>query len=64
MLDTVAVDDHDGFVVAVRGRWEAAFGDDAGAARVEHGEGDPVAVGIDADHVIDEFCKHVSGTSL
>jgi hypothetical protein len=59
----VTVDDHDGVVVAIPGRWEAALGDDAGASGVEHGEGDPVAVGVDADHVMDEFCKHVAGTS-
>jgi hypothetical protein len=55
---TVAVDKGDGLVVAVAGRREAAFGDDAGAAGVQHGEGDPIAVGVDADHVVGEFCKH------
>lgn len=60
----MAVDDQDGFVIAVRGRWEAPLRNDAGAACVEHGEGDPVAVRVDADHVVNEFCKHVSGTSL
>ena len=60
----MAVNERDGLVVAVLGRWEAALGDDAGAAGVEHGEGDPVAVGVDADHMIDEFCKHGSGTSV
>ena len=53
-----------GVVVAVSGRWEAVLGDDAGAARVEHGEGDPVPVGIDADHMVDEFCEHGGGTSV
>jgi hypothetical protein len=57
-VDTVAVGEDDGFVVAVPCGWEAALGDDAGAAGVEHGQGDPVAVGVDSDHVIDEFCKH------
>ena len=62
-VDAVAVNEVDGVVVAVAGRWEAALGDDAGGAGVEHREGDPVAVGVDADHVIDEFCKHGGGTS-
>ncbi len=61
---TVAVDERDGLVVAVLGRREAALGNNAGATRVEHGEGDPVAVGIDADHMVDEFCKHDGGTSV
>ena len=63
-VNAVAVDEHDGLVVAVLGRWEAALGDDAGAAGVEHREGDPVAVGVDADHMVDEFCKHGGGTSV
>jgi hypothetical protein len=31
---------------------------------VEHGNGDPVAVGVDADHMVDEFCKHDGETSV
>ena len=63
-VDTMAVNERDGLVVAVLGGWEAALGDDASTGGVEHGEGDPVPVGIDADHVVDEFCKHDGGTSL
>ena len=44
--------------------WRRCVGDDAGAASVQHGEGDPVAVWVDADHVVDEFCKHDGGTSV
>ena len=54
----MGVDEVDGVVVAVAGRCEATFGNDARGGRVNDGEGDPVAVGIDTDHVMDEFCKH------
>jgi len=54
----VAVNERNGIVVAALGRWETILGDDAGAAGVKHREGDPVAVGIDADDMINEFCEH------
>src|SRR5215203_1087722 len=57
-LAAVGVDEIDGVVIAVAGRREAALGNDAGAGGVEHSESDPVSVGVDADHVMDEFCKH------
>jgi len=60
----VAINERDRFVIAVLGRWEAALGDDTGTAGIEHREGDPVPVRVDADHVIDEFCEHGSGTSV
>src|SRR5829696_145503 len=57
-VDAVAVNERDRVVVTVSRCWEAALGDDAGAGGVEHRQGDPVAVGVDADHMVDEFCKH------
>jgi hypothetical protein len=60
----VAVNEVDRLVVAITRRREAALGDDAGAARIEHRKSDPVPVRIDADHMVDQFCKHDSGTSL
>lgn len=57
-LGAVAVDELDGLAVAAAGRREATLGDDTGRAGIDNGEGDPIAVGIDADHVMDEFCKH------
>ena len=62
-VDTAAVRKRDGLLVAVLGRREPALRNHAGAARFKHGEGDPVPIGIDADHMIDEFCKHDHGTS-
>jgi hypothetical protein len=63
-VDAVGVNKRDGFVVTVPRSWEAALGDDASAASIDNGEGDPVAVGIDADHVIDKFCKHDGGPPM
>jgi hypothetical protein len=62
-VDAVAIDQLDGVAVAVCGGWEPAFGEHARRAGVDDREGDPIAVGIDADDVMDEFCKHDGGTS-
>lgn len=62
-VHAVAIDQLDGVSIAVCGGWEPALGEHAGRAGVDDGEGDPIAVGIDADHVMDEFCKHDGGTS-
>jgi hypothetical protein len=44
--------------VAGSGGWEATVGRDAGGVGVDDGEVDPVAIGVDSDHVVDEFWKH------
>jgi hypothetical protein len=54
----VTIDEVDRVGVTAGGGPEAALRDDAGGSGVDHGEGDPVPVGIDADDVLDEFCKH------
>ena len=54
----------DGFVVAGRVGRESFGRDDAGGAGVDDCGGDPVSVGVDADDVIDKFCKHGDGASL
>jgi hypothetical protein len=53
----------DGFVVAVVVRRELRGCDDAGRLGVQDGGGDPIPVGVDADDVIDKFCKHDVGAS-
>ena len=62
-LAAVGIDHVDGVAVAVAGGRELGLCDDAGGVGVDHGERDPVAVGVDTDHVVDEFCKHDGGTS-
>jgi hypothetical protein len=59
----VRVGPHDGVAVAVTGRRETVSGDHPRRSRVQSGDGDSVAVGIDADDMVNEFCQHDDGTS-
>ena len=60
-VDAVAVDELDGLGVANSGRREPVVCRDTRRVSIDDGEGDPVAIGIDADHMMDEFCKHERG---
>ena len=52
------------FVVAVAVRGEPLRCDDAGGVGVNDGGGDPISVGVDANDMVDQFCKHGDGASL
>ncbi len=49
--------------IAVIRRREPFGGQDSRCSCFDRGDGDPVSIGVDADDMVDEFCKHDDGTS-